>query len=146
MDTTFSPSAPKPRLLKPALRNGFRRRCPNCGEGALFDGYLAVRDSCGACGQAFAGHRSDDMPPWLTMIVVGHLLAPLIIFVEMELAPPIWVSYALWPTIVLTLCFPLLPRFKGAIVALQWAKKLHGFADDAPRADTRAAANPWTPS
>ncbi|MEM6669430.1 MAG: DUF983 domain-containing protein [Pseudomonadota bacterium] len=130
------------RPLLPALRRGFRGRCPRCGEGAVFQRYLAFHDACSACDQDFSGHQSDDMPPWLTILVTGHVLAPLILFVELELSPPVWVSYALWPSLVLVMSFLLLPRIKGAVLAFQWAKRMHGFADSGDVKES-AGEKPW---
>jgi len=71
--TTALPEAADPdqRLTKPAMLRGWKRRCPNCGTGPLFKGYLAVRDDCAVCGQELHHHRADDGPAYLTILVVG---------------------------------------------------------------------------
>lgn len=115
------------RPLGPALLKGWRRSCPQCGGGALFDGYLAVRDSCDICGEELHHHRADDAPSWLTIIVVGHLIAPLLILSYELFAMPTWLHAVLWPMVAMTGVVVLLPRIKGGVVAFQWAKRMHGF-------------------
>jgi uncharacterized protein (DUF983 family) len=123
--THRAPHAERP--LGPALSNGLRRRCPACGTGALFDGYLAVRPSCPSCGEALHHHRADDAPAWATMLVVGHVMVPIILGARGWLALPTWAHSLLWPAVALGLCLLLLPRIKGAIVGWQWAQRMHGF-------------------
>ena len=103
------------------LQRGFRRRCPNCGQGRLFSGYLKVNPHCPSCGHANGRYRADDAPPYFTMLLVGHLVvAPLLLF------PFIWQ----WPVgLVLAITLPivggltlgLLPLVKGAVVGLHCA-------------------------
>ena len=63
------------RLVKPAMARGWRRRCPHCGSGPMMRGYLAVRDSCAVCNEELHHHRADDGPAYLTILIVGHVLA-----------------------------------------------------------------------
>jgi uncharacterized protein (DUF983 family) len=122
-----SPLAERP--LGPALANGLRRRCPACGSGSLFEGYLSVRRACPDCDEALHHHRADDAPAWATMLVVGHLMVPVILAARGWIALPTWAHMALWPAVALGLCLGLLPRIKGAIVGWQWAQRMHGFGD-----------------
>lgn len=126
--TTVAPVEDE-RDLRRALRRGWRRTCPSCGGGSLFDGYLSVRDRCVACGERLDRHRADDAPTWMTILVVGHLVAPTMLFVWDTWDPPLWVHWTLWPPLSLLLCLALLPRFKGAVIGLQWAWRLAGFAE-----------------
>ena len=77
------------RPLGPALRRGWRCRCPNCGEGRIFVSYLKIRDTCDVCGEALHHQRADDGPAYLTILIVGHILAPLIVYVSTT-APNRW--------------------------------------------------------
>jgi uncharacterized protein (DUF983 family) len=115
------------RRVAPALMRGWRRRCPRCGGGPMMNGYLTVRSTCAACGEALHHHRADDMPAWLTILVVGHILVPLLVAIELNFSPPIWIHWAIWPALTVLLTLWFLPRLKGAIVALQWAFRMHGF-------------------
>lgn len=123
-----TPAAAKPhRLLRPALLRGWRRTCPQCGGGAMFSGYLSVKDECDICGETFSHHRADDAPSWLTMIVVGHLIAPVMLMVYQGYDLPIWAHAVIWPLLAMAGILILLPRIKGGIVAFQWAHRMHGF-------------------
>lgn len=115
------------RPAKPAMWRGFKRECPNCGKGHLFNGYLKVADSCEACGQAFHHHRADDGPAYLTILIVGHLMAPLIHVVFTHFRPDPWVMAIGFTTGCVALCLYLLPRLKGVVIGIQWAKRMHGF-------------------
>lgn len=117
------------RPLGPALLRGWHRRCPNCGGGPMMNGYLKVRNNCASCGEELHHHRADDMPAWATILIVGHVLVAGLLTVENSFAPPLWVHWAVWPAATLGLTMWLLPRIKGMVVALQWAKRLHGFDD-----------------
>jgi len=115
------------RPLGPALSKGWRMRCPSCGAGRLFEGYLSVRDDCEFCGEHLASHRADDAPSWLTMLIVGHLLAPLLLTAYQVTSLPIWAHAVIWPTLAMAMILALLPRVKGGVIAFQWAKRMHGF-------------------
>lgn len=124
---TFTLDEPAPRPVRPAMLKGWRRRCPHCGEGHLFEGYLKVKDSCESCGEDFSHHRADDAPSWLTMIIVGHLIAPFMVLVYELFALPVWAHAIGWPVLALALVVLLLPGVKGVVVAFQWAHRMHGF-------------------
>ena len=116
------------RALRPALLRGWRRRCPNCGRGAMFDRFLHVADTCPDCGEALHHHRADDGPAYLTLLVTGKVVMAVYmpVFLATEWSP--WVMLAIFWTMAIVLSLYLLPRFKGAIVGLQWARRMHGFA------------------
>lgn len=125
--TTLTTVIPDDRPLKPALLRGLRRRCPACGQGRLFAGYLTVRGTCASCGEPFHHHRADDGPAYLTILIVGHLLAPLLLVVFVRFQPAPLTTMIIFGLGCVALSLFLLPRLKGAIVALQWAKRMHGF-------------------
>lgn len=110
-----------------AVGLGFRRRCPCCGSGPLMAGYLKVRDHCAVCGEEFHHHRADDGPAYLTILIVGHLMIPLIHITFVSFRPDPVVMAIGFSIICVALSLYLLPRIKGAIVGFQWAKRMHGF-------------------
>ncbi len=124
------------RDLGAALWRGWRRACPACGEGALMDGYLTVRPACPACGADMSHQRADDGPAWATILITGHILAPLMLTVFTIWRPAGWVMAVGFSTVFVALSLYLLPRLKGAFVGFQWAKRMHGFG--APPAGTLA--------
>jgi uncharacterized protein (DUF983 family) len=115
------------RALGPALRRGFRRKCPSCGTGPVLTGYLTVRDSCPVCREELHHHRADDGPAYLTILLVGHLMAPLLHVVFTTYRPEPLVLFTIFAVGCVGLSLYLLPRLKGAIVAFQWARRMHGF-------------------
>lgn len=119
------------RPTKTAMMRGFRRRCPNCGEGHIFDGYLKVSDRCPVCKEDLTAQRADDGPAYLTILVVGHLMAPLIHIVFTRFRPEPLVLATIFMVGCTALSLYLLPRFKGMIVGIQWAKRMHGFGKGA---------------
>ena len=116
------------RPWKPAVLRGWRRRCPNCGAGPMLRGYLKVRDNCPVCGEELHHHRADDGPAYLTILIVGHLLAPILLFTYTKFRPEPLVLAVGFTIGTVALSLYLLPRLKGALVALQWANRMHGFS------------------
>lgn len=117
------------RPVRPALWRGWKRRCPNCGQGPMMKSYLKVRETCPVCDQELgAHHRADDGPAYLTILIVGHVMAPAIIWAFTTFRPEPMVLASVFTVGCVALSLYLLPRLKGAIVGLQWAKRLHGFA------------------
>ncbi len=115
------------RPLKPAILNGVRLKCPACGTGPLMKSYLKTRDSCAVCGEELHHHRADDGPAYMTILVSGHILAPLLLVIYGHFRPdPMVMAVGLTIGFVAMALF-LLPRFKGMFVAIQWAKRMHGF-------------------
>lgn len=117
------------RALWPAVFRGFRRKCPSCGSGAIMEGFLKVRDACPDCGEDLSHHRADDGPAYLTILIVGHLMAPLLLISFTLFRPEPLVLFAIFATGCVTLSLYLLPRLKGAIVGFQWARHMHGFGE-----------------
>jgi uncharacterized protein (DUF983 family) len=118
---------PAEREARPAMIRGWQRCCPQCGKGALFTGYLKVAGACPACGEDFTAQRADDGPAYLTILIVGHLMAPLFLWTYFTWQPSPAVMISVFSAGTVALSLYLLPRLKGALVALQWAKRMHGF-------------------
>lgn len=129
-------SNPAERQTWPALARGFARRCPSCGKGHLFDGYLKVVSACPSCGEDLTHQRADDGPAYLTILVVGHLVVVAMHVLWAHFRPEPLVLATLLTVLAVGLSLWLLPRFKGAIVGFQWARRMHGFGG--PDADARA--------
>jgi uncharacterized protein (DUF983 family) len=115
------------RAMAPAIKNGLRQRCPCCGTGPLYHAYLKVNDVCGACGTELHHQRADDAPPYVTMFITGHVVVAALLYVERQYAPPEWLHLMIWLPVTALLTLWLLPRIKGALIAIQWAGKMHGF-------------------
>lgn len=116
---------PKQRdeTLSTALLRGLKQRCPNCGEGALFRAYLKPVDECSACREPLGHIRADDGPAWLTILIAGHLIVPLVLLVQPHVDWPDWLAVLIWSVISLSLVLLLLPRSKGVFIAAIWKTK-----------------------
>ena len=119
--------APQDRPTGPALAHGLRQRCPNCGKGHLFAGYLKVTDTCPECGEELYHHRADDGPAYLTILLVGHLIGFVIHFMWVQWRPEPMVMATVLSVGAIALSLFLLPRMKGMVVGIQWARRMHGF-------------------
>jgi uncharacterized protein (DUF983 family) len=97
----------------------------------MLKGYLKVRDECAICGEEMHHHRADDGPAYLTILLVGHLMAPLIHIFYVQVRPEPIVMASIFSVGCVALSLWLLPRLKGLMVAFQWAKRMHGFAQSA---------------
>ena len=120
------------RDLWTAMRRGFMCRCPRCGEGKLFRAFLKVDDHCATCGLDYTPHRADDLPAYLVIIIVGHIVVPVVLWVETHYSPPIWLQMATYLPITFLSSLLLLQPVKGAVVGFQWALRMHGFDENAP--------------
>jgi uncharacterized protein (DUF983 family) len=93
------------RDLWSSLKRGFRGRCPRCGEGKLFRGFLKVDNRCSVCGLDFTPHRADDLPAYLVIVIVGHIVVPTALLIETDYSPPVGLQLAIYLplTVVLSL-------------------------------------------
>jgi uncharacterized protein (DUF983 family) len=141
------PDTLPPRDSWTAIMRGGRGQCPSCGRGRLFRAFLKVADQCPACGEALHHHRADDAPAYFVILIVGHVVVPIILAVEMAYTPPYWLHLSLWLPLMLLMSLLLLPPIKGAIVAWQWALRMHGFgpseADQAPPLAPTRVVDRW---
>ena len=102
---------------------GLACRCPNCGEGPLFKGFISVADRCEACGFDLKKADSGDGPAVFVILIVGFLVCFGMLFTEIAFHPPIWVHLVLWLPLTVILCLVLLRPFKGVLIALQFHHK-----------------------
>jgi uncharacterized protein (DUF983 family) len=115
-----------------ALKRGFRGRCPRCGEGKLFRAFLKVDNNCPACGLDFTPHRADDLPAYLVIVIVGHIVVPTALIIETDYSPPVGLQLAIYLPVTLVASLALLQPVKGAVVGMQWALRMHGFDEQNP--------------
>ena len=115
-----------------SIKRGFRGRCPRCGEGKLFRAFLKVDNNCSACDLDFTPHRADDLPAYLVIVIVGHIVVPTALMVETNYSPPVWMQLAAYLPFTFVASLALLQPVKGAVVGIQWALRMHGFDENAP--------------
>jgi uncharacterized protein (DUF983 family) len=129
----WQPPAAAAQPVLPAFRTmiwrGLRNRCPYCGQGKVFRGYLKVVEACSACGAPLGRLRADDAPPYFTIFLVGHLVVPGVFMIERAYQPPMWLHMVVWLPLFTVLSMLVLRPVKGAVVG--WMFGL-GMADEAP--------------
>ena len=109
-----------PKAFWPTITRASLGRCPNCGDAPLFHSYLKPVDACGSCGEELGHIRADDGPAWLTILLVTHILAPVMLAVLPGNTWPMWmiIMAIIAPTTLLMLL--LLPRAKGLFIGIIW--------------------------
>ncbi|HWL82166.1 MAG TPA: DUF983 domain-containing protein [Roseomonas sp.] len=125
-DRSAAPQQPFPPMTT-MLGRGAMNRCPICGEGKVFQGFLRLAPECTHCHTRFAGLRADDAPPYFTIFIAGHLLLPPVFWVESAYQPPMWVHMAVWLPLFAVVCTLMLRPVKGAVVG--WMLRL-GFTGE----------------
>jgi uncharacterized protein (DUF983 family) len=105
------------------LLSGLAGRCPNCGEGHLFEGFLRVSPKCEACGFDLRAADSGDGPAVFVILIGGFVVAFAALFTEIAYRPPIWLHLVLWLPLTVVVCLALLRPFKGAMLAAQFMNK-----------------------
>ncbi|HEY0206190.1 MAG TPA: DUF983 domain-containing protein [Acetobacteraceae bacterium] len=111
------PAWPVPPMLT-AIGRGILGRCPACGQTRCFSGYLRVVPVCVACTAPLGSLRADDLPPYLTIFIVGHIIIGLMVWVERAYRLDFWVQAALWLPVSLVLTMALLRPVKGGVLGL----------------------------
>ncbi len=102
---------------------GLAGKCPRCGEGKLFAGYLRVAPTCEPCGLDLGFADSADGPAVFLMFIVGFVVVGGALWLEFSREPPFWVHLVLWPTLTALLSLALLRPLKGVMIALQYANR-----------------------
>jgi len=112
----MSPARPGAPLAVVALA----ARCPRCGRGPLFDGFLRIASSCTNCGLSFAGHDTGDGPAFFIMLPLCLINAGLALVLEMTVSPPVWVHLLIWPVFIVGSVGLLLRPVKALMVGMQY--------------------------
>ena len=118
------------RPLMNAMLRGFLGRCPHCGEGKLFASFVKTVDRCAHCGEEMHHHRADDLPAYLVVVIVGHIVVGAFMSVEATSTLSTWQHLAIWIPLTIGSALALLRPIKGAVVGLQWALYMHGFSGE----------------
>jgi len=108
------------RPVLTALLRGARGRCPRCGKGRLLQQYLKTVKCCSVCGEPLGHLPADDMPPWMTILLVGYITVPSMVLLNHKIPLETSVQLTIWIPIILILTLLLLPRCKGFILAILW--------------------------
>jgi uncharacterized protein (DUF983 family) len=113
-----------------AVLRGARNRCPRCEQAKLFPRFLKPVPNCLTCGQDWTHQQADDFPAYVSILLTGHLMAPIIIALIREFDLSTTALIATIVPLATILMIALLQPAKGAIIALQWWLGMHGFERD----------------
>jgi len=102
---------------------GLRGRCPRCGKGRLFNGYLTPARRCESCQLDFSFADSGDGPAVFVILIAGFIVVFAAMLVEILWRPPYWLHAALWLPLILLTTLGLLRPAKGLMIALQYHHK-----------------------
>ena len=105
------------------VKAGLSGRCPRCGEGRLFKGFLAVGERCGVCGLDYSYADAGDGPAVFVILIIGFVVVGLALWMEVSLNPPLWLHFIIWIPLALVLCLTALRLIKGVLLTLQYANK-----------------------
>jgi uncharacterized protein (DUF983 family) len=107
----------------PAISTGLQGRCPRCGQGHLFRGFLKLSPKCEVCGLDLTFADTADGPAFFVSFGVGLLVVGLALIVDVKYEPPLWVHFVISLPLTVIVCLALLRPAKGVLVALQYRNK-----------------------
>jgi uncharacterized protein (DUF983 family) len=137
-----SDAAPPLRDWRQAVARGVRGRCPACGKGRLYHGFLKPVAHCESCGEDLSHQRADDMPPYIVITIVGHVVVGGMLMAERFAEWSMATHMLVWVSLTLLLGVALMQPVKGGVIGLQWALRMHGFADPQERGPDHEDAGP----
>lgn len=111
---------------------GLRCRCPRCGRGALYQGYLVIVDRCAVCGLELAGKDSGDGPAVFLIFILGFVIVPPALLVSLQVDWPLWLHGLIWGTVILGVTLGLLRPAKALVMALQYRHRRADFDGPPP--------------
>lgn len=117
------------RPLGRSVRRGMRSRCPACGSGRLFGAFLKPVDRCASCGEDLSHQRADDLPAYIVIVIVGHVMLGGYLLTDMAFRVSPFVHIAIWVPVAVIAAITVIQPVKGGVIALQWALRMHGFGD-----------------
>lgn len=125
--THVSPDPAPMRHWRQAVGRGLLCRCPACGNGRLFTAFLKPVVACEACSEDLSPQRADDLPPYIVITIVGHVVLGGMLLAEQHADWSTATHMIVWPLLVLVLSLALMQPVKGGVIGLQWAMRMHGF-------------------
>ena len=113
-----------------AIGRGLACRCPACGQGRLFGAFLKPAPVCASCGEDLSHQRADDLPPYLVITILGHVLVGGMVLAERFADWSMTTHMLIWPPLVIILGVGMIQPVKGGVIGLQWALRMHGFGGE----------------
>ena len=122
----------------PPVSSGLKGRCPDCGEGQLFNGFLKFSNGCEACGADFRDEDSGDGPTVFVIFIVGIFIIPMALAFQLITNAPTWLTLTIWIPIIILVCLFLLRLLRGVMFNLAWTNKAREFRNAKIRRDQDA--------
>lgn len=138
----FGGDLPVSRPYMRSIGRGMRNTCPACGTGTLFRAFLKPVDACAVCGEEIHHHRADDLPAYLVIFVVGHVLLTGYMLTDMIFVLSPWIHLAIWAPLAVLAALLTIQPIKGGVIGLQWAGRMHGFGGDSDEDAMRRHGEP----
>ncbi|RWX78814.1 DUF983 domain-containing protein [Neorhizobium lilium] len=115
------------RPIGRSIKRGLLGRCPHCGDGLLFWAFLKPVDQCAVCGEDLHHQRADDLPAYIVIVIVGHVLMTGYLLTDMVFPASSWIHLAIWAPLAVLAALVTIQPVKGGVIGLQWACRMHGF-------------------
>jgi uncharacterized protein (DUF983 family) len=119
----LSAPAPYDGPMADAVSAGLAGRCPRCGEGKLFDGFLTVKRECRFCHLDLGFADAGDGPAVFVILIAGFFVVGLALYTEITYEPPMWVHMVIFLPLTLITCLGMLRPLKGVLIGLQYRNK-----------------------
>ena len=116
-DKQISEKTPSPYIV------GLLCRCPRCGKGKLFEGFLTLKSKCDACSLDFSFADAGDGPAIFVIMIAGAIVVGAALLTEVKYQPPYWVHAVLWIPLILIVTLWPLRGLKSLLIALQYHHK-----------------------
>ncbi len=119
--------APSPFSPMSPARTGIKCRCPRCGQGAIYSGLLTVTNCCACCDLDLSPHDTGDGASVFVIFILGALIMPLALWLEVAFAPPIWLHLMIWLPIIMVLGIGFLRPVKATLIAIHFKNLRHKY-------------------
>ncbi len=105
------------------IQAGLRGKCPRCGQGKLFSGFLEIGKQCNNCGLDYSFADAGDGPAVFVILIIGFVVVGLALWTEVTYSPPLWLHFIIWMPLAVILCLTGLRKAKGVLITLQYKNK-----------------------
>ena len=118
------------RPLARSMMRGFACKCPSCGEASVFSGTLTIKTICEVCKVDLSHHQADDLPAYLNILIVGHVVIGFMLFMTRYNLMGMWATTFTTAGLCIFVSVLLMRPLKGMILGSQWALRMHGFDEE----------------